>query len=461
MSNFLGVLLTDSSVVKNSELHNDGLFVAEKYITDTKLFAEVPLLCLQTIPNRQTVLACGNCHQFVGSVGLQLAFLTKKVSRSDCHKRFNDINHFRKLSDVIPCSSHCGEIYCTESCRYDHFSSGHKILCTGRVSDEEAESHPLILFKKHAVETNEIFLLVADVFARICLTVEENSSSRGQQLAVTEALHPYESYVRNLWWDVAIAPEGDSQEELGAVLQSLVQESWVFLNEVLQLSKRGLQDILSVEYMARTIGMFEQNNVGVRLSSPIEALIENLQSDSKDIQSLLALTEEIVACIDEDGCWEEDCQEGEKVEDVEEEQVTESETGGEEETKGDSDVPQTDLEVLREIVLQEGLATLFPPLDGTAFYTKICKMNHSCDPNVIIKYTSTSAADHTDTSSGVMISRGITAEVIALRPITEGEELLQSYIDQSLGYEERQAALKDYGFTCRCRKCLSEASQCC
>ena len=86
---------------------------------------------------------------------------------------------------------------------------------------------------------------------------------------------------------------------------------------------------------------------------------------------------------------------------------------------------------------------IIQPLDGTAFYLNICKINHSCAPNMYVKYAS--SADH-----------GVCAEVISLRDIAEGEELLQSYIDQTLVYEERQSSLADYGFICTCSLCSAQ-----
>ena len=37
------------------------------------------------------------------------------------------------------------------------------MLCTGTVPEKDAEQHPLIRFKLHAMATNEIFLLVGAV----------------------------------------------------------------------------------------------------------------------------------------------------------------------------------------------------------------------------------------------------------------------------------------------------------
>jgi hypothetical protein len=40
------------------------------------------------------------------------------------------------------------------------------LLCVGPISEAEAPHHPLVGFKAHAVRTNEIFLLVADLVAQ-------------------------------------------------------------------------------------------------------------------------------------------------------------------------------------------------------------------------------------------------------------------------------------------------------
>ncbi len=85
---------------------------------------------------------------------------------------------------------------------------------------------------------------------------------------------------------------------------------------------------------------------------------------------------------------------------------------------------------------ENGIDTVFPPLDGTGFYKMICKINHSCDPNVIVKYTinvtteiSTSVLDSDEYNP---YSKPLIAQITALRSITAGEELVQSYIDSTL-----------------------------
>ncbi|KAH7576775.1 hypothetical protein JRO89_XS01G0145900 [Xanthoceras sorbifolium] len=80
--------------------------------------------------------------------------------------------------------------------------------------------------------------------------------------------------------------------------------------------------------------------------------------------------------------------------------------------------------------------------EGTAFFPLQSCMNHSCCPNA-------KAFKREKDRDGQ-------ATIIALRPIRKGEEVTISYIDEDLPYEERQASLADYGFKCKCFKCLEE-----
>ena len=115
-----------------------------------------------------------------------------------------------------------------------------------------------------------------------------------------------------------------------------------------------------------------------------------------------------------------------------------------------TDVPIGDPDMsgsLKELVEFHGLEVLYPPVDGTAFFSTICRINHSCDPNVRVVYR-------------VSPLFGMQAHLTAIKTISAGEELVQSYIDQFLPYVDRQQALEDYGFKCSCVKCSYECSSC-
>jgi hypothetical protein len=79
---------------------------------------------------------------------------------------------------------------------------------------------------------------------------------------------------------------------------------------------------------------------------------------------------------------------------------------------------------------------------GVALHPKLGYMNHSCEYNATVRF---GKYGH--------------AEVIPIRPIQAGEEILISYVDELLPYTERQAELKErYFFTCRCPRCERESS---
>ncbi|GJE86686.1 SET domain-containing protein [Phanerochaete sordida] len=72
--------------------------------------------------------------------------------------------------------------------------------------------------------------------------------------------------------------------------------------------------------------------------------------------------------------------------------------------------------------------------------------NHSCDPNAVIVFPR-SSKDATKEPQ---------MQLIALRPISQGEEIVTAYVDVILPKELRQAALKEtYNFDCKCSACTS------
>lgn len=112
----------------------------------------------------------------------------------------------------------------------------------------------------HACETNEILLLVADVFASICCEIEgkRNEGILDEKAIITNALRYYHNFVRNPWWECAIQPVqedgsdvNESPENFAEKLRLLVSDTWAMLRQVLDLDDRGLTDVLSMDYLAR------------------------------------------------------------------------------------------------------------------------------------------------------------------------------------------------------------------
>jgi hypothetical protein len=429
-------------MVFSSSLHGDGLKALYNIPSGSVLFREKPLHHLQSLPNKQDVLVCSACLSFLSPIELQIQYLTKTLSRYDIMQLCSCSGDQQSSMSMVGCVNECGEIYCSAKCRDHHWYRSHNLLCTGIISEAEAGTHPLVAFKQHAVQSNEIFLLCADIFAEACNKIQVDQQ-KGTSLheSIYNHLSLYQKYVRNLWWEAAVAPPGTNPKILVKSLKRMVQESWVYLSQTLRLKDRQLEQTLSEECLSRTIGMFEQNNVGIRLENPIANRVNSLSDHNDTIAYYRDLVATIASQLNckmyaDANTWsidtiifaagEEDCEDDDefdngKVEDNEnEDDANEDEVA--EETTASATAASTnisELSALLELIDEEGgMDRIFPPLDGTAFYQWICKINHSCNPNVIVKYT-------------MSTGEGLLAEVTALRDVVEGEELLQSYIDQS------------------------------
>ena len=111
------------------------------------------------------------------------------------------------------------------------------------------------------------------------------------------------------------------------------------------------------------------------------------------------------------------------MDDIEDTHNAECSTGCSHDAHGSMDVTNTgdaSLTKLRMLLKEHDVENIFPPLDGTALFSMLCKINHSCEPNVRVKYVFTKEV-------------GLTAFLVALKEIKVGSELLQSYIDETMG----------------------------
>jgi len=216
-----------------------------------------------------------------------------------------------------------------------------------------------------------------------------------------------------------------------------------------------LEEVAGPDSFGRIIGMFEQNNMGVKvtptyiadhLNSLVVAATSSSSSDGGKsllhdyIPALRVLGEEeeeeegMMDCCDEEG-EEGSCCNSNGDEDVEVK-------GGEEQEEED----QEDGDALFTRGMKDGWGSWLTPLDGTALLLHVCSMNHSCAPNCLVRWTTQSLG-----GGGALV-----AEVIALHDLMPGQELVQSYIDVELSVVERGEALRDYGFICQCHRCVKE-----
>lgn len=335
-----------------------------------------------------------------------------------------------------------------------------------RITYDLTISMPLCNTQVHAMQTNEIFLLVGEVMAHIA-----SKLLSGGDIAIARL--PFADFVQEPWWDVAVPREskvpckgevkGYEGSSLPETLRALCVESSRLLRSAFGPKLAPVEDVFTAEGFGRVVGMFEQNNVGVRVRSPIPlALQELVEGDgvADDVVALLREVEdmeEVYSSDDEGGCCD-----GKDSPCMEQESNSACTKQG---VKGVDIEVELDEQEDDAIALLKRLSTsasdpeygrgldtdeVFAPLDGTALYSLICCMNHSCRPNCGVRYPGRRKGQ------GTRRADPLVAEVVLLRDVDEAEELTQSYVDKEMGLQERQEALEDYGFVCTCARCLEE-----
>ncbi|CAB9517987.1 specific demethylase 8 [Seminavis robusta] len=487
----------------------------------TLIFVERPLVALQSLGN--PVWVCHACKAFVGGPKAALQILAHRTfpdHPTDCSEE----------SAVVPCRQGCGQVYCSNPCEQDFWEARHKYLCTGSIQDDsKGTNHPLIQFKQHAIQTNEIFLLVAewivaeytiqqqqlqrnnsnsnsnnsyaswipsnDVFLRSLLNNNNDDNNNNK--------NPFEDFDMEPWWDIDSTNDNqnliqvpqkqepttpDILKKLCQDASQFWQEHWKTLSKqhVNPQSSKNLNDIFGPLHMANIIGACELNSIGIRRRNP-------LCRDIFDQDIRRTRKQELLICLEQAGMM--DAQEEEEPEEGNQDNNNDTEdnnnnnnnnprqTENEENANEDEELYSDDdlagflagLDVFEDQRVkaqgekagiedphdghencgdehdhndndQDDFDVLFSPLDGTAMFALCCKMNHSCDPNVVVLYK----------SGGWGRLYPLAAHCVALRDIQEHEELCISYIDTDSPLEKRQEELKHYGFICNCTKCQKE-----
>jgi hypothetical protein len=213
---------------------------------------------------------------------------------------------------------------------------------------------------------------------------------------------PYADFVQEPWWNVAVARRKADADKLSATLHSLCTESAAFLAAALthdtssssnnissssidsaaaaaQQQAQYVAQLCTADTFGRIVGMFEQNNVGVRRASPLGNVFSAAvgQSDSPLVQRSLPALHSIIAAasaMDEsdDGCSDDECSDYDEELDS---YCTPAPTAAAAGTDNCEAEVHAD-ESLEDILDKYEVDSLFQPLDGTALYTLICCMNH-------------------------------------------------------------------------------------
>ncbi|KAH0984131.1 hypothetical protein GBA52_011308 [Prunus armeniaca] len=462
-------------IKQNGEL-GKGVYAELGFKEGELIIKDQMLVGLQHSSNKIDCLVCSFCFRFIGSVELQigrrlyLQELGVSASQGCCQTDYSSedddlgdsgpssssckekvplpkgfaeslMNGALKLpySDkfplppAVPCHGGCGEAYyCSKLCAESDWDLSHSLLCTGEKS-EAVSRGALVKFIQHANDTNDIFLLAAKAVSASILKYRKlkvahseeqenkpNVSGIPYPSLLLEAWKPMSVGHKRRWWDcIALPFDVESSDEVAFRMQ--IREL-AFMS--LQLLKAAIFDeecksLFSLDIYGHIIGMFELNNLDLVVASPVEdyfLYIDDLPYPEKVRIHIFLLTFCQVECsnvIFPCYSWQKEA---------------------EEITRPFLDALGDDYSVCCQ---------------GTAFYPLQSCMNHSCSPNA-------KAFKREEDRDGQ-------ATIIALKPISKGEEVTISYVDEDLPFEERQALLADYGFTCRnyalCTSSVCIASQ--
>ncbi|KAF1325362.1 Histone-lysine n-methyltransferase atxr2, partial [Globisporangium splendens] len=415
---------------------------------------------------------------------LDLALQQLKVNRANCGLAGSRV------------SCVCGEVYCSKLCQLRAYHEHHAILCP-RDNAYSAMSQ----FLTHMRHTNDIFLLVAKVIARV---LSRYFTTRD----ILKAREPMDMFYKKPWWEVvmmekqiqhvghtgvaeswcdgslaspdsvasngthAIEIQGDEDAATvgirdgldanhlddgeGGLQAQCLRELLTYTHQLLldaiecnlvhleredQLHGVSVDDIwtscasiLSFEFFAAQLGLFEMNNISMEIDHPFRGLIEildpDVHADETDeehgvVESALVSRVRRVLEHEEAYLAERHSQETTR------EHHHHHHIGGNSSSSSHSSSDSSG-----------GGSSGFLGVEGTALFPIVCTMNHSCEPNCTVLYT-----------------KDGNAHVVAVRDIQKGEELCICYIDIDDDVHTRQVNLREYQFKCFCARCSRERRQ--
>ncbi|XP_054815391.1 histone-lysine N-methyltransferase ATXR2-like isoform X1 [Prosopis cineraria] len=306
------------------------------------------------------------------------------------------------LPPAVPCPGGCGEsFYCSTSCAEADWKSCHSLICTGEKSDT-ARREALLKFIKHANETNDIFLLAAKAISSTIVRYHKLKESclleQGKHDTSHLSNHCDLTFLLESWRPIAMGHKRRWWDCVALPDDINSYDEVAFRMQIRDLAFESLQLLKKAIFDRECEPLFSLEIYG--------HIIGMFEQNNLDLV-VASPVEDYFLYIDNLTYPEK-----EKAEEI----------------------TQPILDALGEdysICCQ-----------GTAFFPLQSCMNHSCCPNA-------KAFKREEDRDGQ-------ATIIALTSIRKGEEITISYVDEDLPFEERQASLADYGFRCRCPKCIEE-----
>ncbi|XP_006297502.2 histone-lysine N-methyltransferase ATXR2 [Capsella rubella] len=429
--------------VKHNGTTGKGVYANSEFQEDELILKDQILVGIQHSSNKVDCLVCSFCFRFVGSIEKQIGrkLFFKNLGLSGCcvgdsseseedksvkyigneeqcggssssHHTLPEgvvsslmngemaLPHADKfpLPSPLSCPGGCQEaFYCSESCAEADWESSHSLLCTGERS-ASISREALGEFIKHANETNDIFILAAKAIAFTILRYRKLKAEHVNKKAKQSG--PNHSLLLEAWKPVSIGYKRRWWDCIALPEDVDISDEGAFRMQIKNLAFTSLELLKTAIFDKECEALFSLEIYG--------NIIGMFELNNLDLV-VASPVEDYFLYID--------------------------------------DLPDADKEKAEEITrpFLDALGDEFSDFcQGTAFFPLQSCMNHSCCPNA-------KAFKREEDRDGQAV-------ILALRSISKNEEVTISYIDEELPYKERQALLADYGFSCKCSKCLDDSS---
>ncbi|XP_011100291.1 histone-lysine N-methyltransferase ATXR2 isoform X1 [Sesamum indicum] len=420
--------------VKPDAKHGKGVHSEVNFQEDDLILKDEMLVGAQHSSNKIDCFVCSFCFRFIGSIELQIGrklYLQElgvsavdgsgssdgigcntssektRIPQDTIQSLMNSnlqlpYSENFPLPLVVPCLGGCKEAYyCSKSCAEADWDSFHSLLCIGHGSSSPS-TEALLKFVKHANETNDIFILAAKVISFTILRYRKLKAAHVQREGKHDSSNQFDSCIFPLlleaWKSVSMGFKRRWWDCIALPEDVDSSEKVEFRMQIKDLAFESLQLLKEAIYDKECAPLFSLDIYG--------HIIGMFELNNLDL---------VVASPVEDYFL--------YIDDLPVSQKKEVENL----TKPFLDALGDDYSI---------------SCQGTAFFPLQSCMNHSCIPNA-------KAFKREEDKDGQ-------ATIVALRPIFKGEEVTISYIDEDLPYDERQELLADYGFRCKCPRCIEE-----
>ncbi|KAK4437345.1 Histone-lysine N-methyltransferase ATXR2 [Sesamum alatum] len=420
--------------VKSDSQHGKGVYSEVDFQEDDLVLKDEMLAGAQHSSNKIDCLVCSFCFRFIGSIELQIGrklYLQElgvsavdECGSSDAIRCSTSSEKTRlpqdtiqslmngslrlpysenfPLPSVVPCLGGCKEAYyCSKSCAEADWDSFHSLLCIGHGSSSP-NTEALLKFMKHANETNDIFILAAKVISFTILRYRKLKAAHVQREGKHDSSNQFDSCIFPLlleaWKPVSMGFKRRWWDCIALPEDVDSSEEAEFRMQIKDLAFESLQLLKEAIYDKEYAPLFSLDIYG--------HIIGMFELNNLDLV--------VASPVEDYFLYIDDLPLSEKKE-------------AENLTKPFLDALGDDYSI---------------SCQGTAFFPLQSCMNHSCIPNA-------KAFKREEDKDGQ-------ATIVALRPIFKGEEITISYIDEDLPYDERQELLADYGFRCKCPRCIEE-----